>query len=164
MSGLDLVFAPALLAVVGAIAVADWRTMRIPDPLNLALALLGLAYQWLALQAFPAAAVLFALLVLGGFWLVRAGYRLLRGTAGLGLGDAKMAGAAALWFSPWNLALFLFVASFSALVYVAVSPALRGRAESRSRIPFGPFIGIALLAVWAIERTNLPTFVPSRGY
>jgi leader peptidase (prepilin peptidase)/N-methyltransferase len=70
---------------------------------------------------------------------------------GLGLGDVKLAAAAAAWFSLWMLPLFLFVASFSALVFLLASSA--GGAKSYTRkIPFGPFLAGALIVTWNTER------------
>jgi leader peptidase (prepilin peptidase)/N-methyltransferase len=164
MSSIDLVFSVALVATLVAIALVDFRDMIIPDWLNLSLAGLGLTHRVVTQGTFPATAIVFAALVFLGFWLARLGYRRLRGVAGLGLGDVKMAGGSALWFSPWNLPLFLFAASVSALIYVIVLRMVKGPRAYEARIPFGPFIGVGLLVTWAMERSMLPTFIPDRGY
>lgn len=168
MPWIDLAFAVALLAVLVPIAVIDLRAMIIPDRLTLALAALGLAWQALTLRALPLGAILFSAALLAGFLLLRALHFRLRGVTGLGLGDVKMAGAAGLWFSPWNLPLFLFSASFSALVFVLVCHLAGARAGSGidkgARIPFGPFIAAGLFLTWTLERSGFPTFVPDRGF
>ena len=79
---------------------------------------------------------------------------------GLGLGDVKMAGAAALWFSPWNLPLFLFVACASALGYIAVRALAKGRLDRAERVAFGPFLGVGLWVTFILERSGFATFIP----
>ena len=164
MSLLDMVFSVALIATLVAIANFDFRKMIIPDVLNALLAALGLSYAWIVSGNVPLSAITFSAFVFAAFWLVRSLYRKVRSIAGLGLGDVKMAAASALWFSPWNLPLFMFVASFSALIYVIVSQRIAGRFGDQGRVPFGPFIGLALLVVWTLERTALPSFIPDGGF
>lgn len=164
MSGLDIAFGAALVVLLAAIAVVDLRRLIIPDALTAALAALGLAWAWLQLGAAPWLQIGFAVLLLGLFWLMRAAYLHLRKVVALGLGDVKMAGAAALWFSPWNLPLFLFLTAISALLYVAIHASVTGALDRRARVPFGPFLGLGLLATWLIERSDLATFIPDRGF
>ena len=164
MTWLDFAFAAALVAILAWIAIVDFRDLIIPDALNIALAAVGLAYAALDQRAFPGGQVAFALLTLAGFWLVRAGFQRFRGVAGLGLGDVKMAGAAAFWFSPWNAPLFLFATAFSALVFVASKSLTMRRVDKHSRIPFGPFLGFGLFVTWALERSAWQTFIPDRGF
>jgi leader peptidase (prepilin peptidase)/N-methyltransferase len=160
----DFAFAAALIAILAAIAVVDFRDLIIPDPLNLVLALTGFAYAALEQQSFPVGQVVFAVLMLAGFWLVRAGFHRFRGVAGLGLGDVKMAGAASFWFSPWNLPLFLFATAFSALVFVTSKSLATRHVDKLARIPFGPFLGFGLFVTWALERSAWQTFIPDRGF
>ncbi len=87
-------------------------------------------------------------------------FRHLRGTAGLGLGDVKMAGAAALWVAPWNLPLLLMLACLAALLAVAIVILSGRRLDRLTRIPFGPFIGLGLVVVWTLEASDVPTLVP----
>lgn len=164
MLGPDIAFAVALLAVLVAIAVVDLRTLIIPDALNAVLAALGLGWAWLAAGGFPLVQIAFAAATFAFFWLMRAGFLAVRKVTGLGFGDVKMAGACALWFSPWNLPLFLFLTAISALLYVALRASVTGRLDRSARVPFGPFLGFGLLATWLIERSDIPTFIPDRGF
>ena len=164
MPPIELAFTVTLFAVLAAIAVVDSRTLRIPDGLNLCLAGLGIAYQASATRGFPFRAVAFATIVFVAFWAVGAGYRHLRGVSGLGFGDVKMAAASALWFDPWNLAIFVLVASLSALVFVAVAAARSGGLQGAARIPFGPFLAVGLAATWLLERSGFATFAPDGVY
>jgi prepilin signal peptidase PulO-like enzyme (type II secretory pathway) len=164
MSWIELTFGTALLLVLVAIARIDLKTLTIPDALNALLAVLGLAWSWQASGGFPVQSVLFAAAMLAAMWLVRFVFRLARGAQGLGLGDVKMAGASALWFSPWNAPAFLFFSAISALVFVAAGRSVTGRLDTKARVPFGPFLGVGLFATWLLERSGLPSFIPQGGY
>jgi prepilin signal peptidase PulO-like enzyme (type II secretory pathway) len=153
-------FGLALVALVAAITAVDVDRRVIPDPLNVALAALGLAWQALRHQAPPLQAALAAAAVFLFLWAIAAGFRRVRGVVGLGLGDVKMAAAAATWISPWNLPLLLFAACCTALVAVGIAALAGRRADRGTRIPFGPFIGLGLMLVWGLEVAGLPTLVP----
>jgi leader peptidase (prepilin peptidase) / N-methyltransferase len=109
--------APGTLGVLGAalgllmmtIAVIDWRSFIIPDPLTitgLALGLVHAAAQEAALEsdamvrAVAIAALRGAALALA-FLIIRNGYARIRGRQGLGLGDVKLAGVAGAWLG-WS--------------------------------------------------------------
>ncbi|KMW56430.1 Leader peptidase (Prepilin peptidase) [Candidatus Rhodobacter oscarellae] len=119
----------------------DLHTLRLPDPLTGALALL--AYCW-AIQD-PSRSLIEPLLsgagALAAFWLVRWGYFQWRGREGLGLGDVKLAaglGALVGWAAmPW----VTLVAAMLALVLTAVER-WRGGGVSHpeARIPFGTYL------------------------
>jgi leader peptidase (prepilin peptidase)/N-methyltransferase len=155
-----LAFGLALVALLAAIARIDLARQVIPDPLNLALAGLGLGWQALRLGAAPLGAALAGLAVLGLMWGIAAGFRRVRGVVGLGLGDVKMTAAAATWISPWNLPLMLFAACLAALAAVGLAAASGRPADRRTRVPFGPFIGLGLMLVWGLEAAGLPTLAP----
>jgi leader peptidase (prepilin peptidase) / N-methyltransferase len=159
----DVVFGLALLALVGAIAAIDWRRQIIPDELNLLLALSGLAYRWLDGNGFPVTALLSGVAASCALWAFSVGFQRLRGMVGLGLGDVKMAGAAAIWISPWNLPILLMSACLSALAVAALIALTGTRIGRLTRVPFGPFIGLGLVITFAIERTNLPSLAPTVG-
>ena len=163
MEPIDILFGAVLLAIVVAMAAIDIRTLVIPDRLNLGLAGAGLAYQAASLKAVPVVSIISASLVFCGFWLVRIGYRHVRGAVGLGFGDVKLAGASATWFSVWNLPLFLLAACFSALVFVVFFAIRSGRLDAEARIPFGPFIGVGLMTTWILEQSGYSTFIPDGG-
>src|SRR6185312_17301194 len=87
-----------LAGLMLAIAVIDHRRMIIPDELNALAFAAGLAAAGLAAEAPPAVAVFEALvrasLMFVLFFAFRAGYRRVRGRAGIGLGDVKLAAVA----------------------------------------------------------------------
>lgn len=158
-----LFFGILLTVLVAAIAVVDLRQLIIPDSLNLGLAVAGLLFQVWTEPVLPLGALLFAVLAFLVFlglqqWFVR-----VRGVHGLGLGDVKMAGASALWISPWNAALYLLVTCVSALLFVFFIFLRGAKLEMRMKVPFGPFLGLGLLVTWLLENTGLPTFIPNGG-
>jgi leader peptidase (prepilin peptidase)/N-methyltransferase len=133
------------------ISIVDLRERRIPDLANLTLLASGLVFWWLrAPQALPlqaaAAAGAFALL-----WIIRAIHLRIAGRTGLGLGDVKMAGAAASWFNPLLFPLFLLIASAAALCAVFLAARRSGEPVSSYRLPFGPFLSAGLFVTWIVE-------------
>ncbi|MDX8525895.1 A24 family peptidase [Mesorhizobium sp. MSK_1335] len=142
----------ALAAILVAIAVVDFRRLVIPDLLNVALATGGFGFQLIVQRDNAALQVLIAASTLAVFWALRRGHFLLTGRIGLGLGDVKMLGAAALWINPLLLPVLLFIASAAALLFIGGQVVAAGPAAARSRVPFGPFIALGLGCSWALEQ------------
>jgi len=139
-----------LSACVLTICYFDFRWMIIPNWLNLAVAASGILFQYQA-----GAQDLLFVLIFGGavfcfFFLVRFMHTRLRGFVGLGLGDVKMFGAAAIWVSPVLFPLFLLLASSTALLFVLIAHLTK--LTSRTRLAFGPFIGVSLVITVLVER------------
>ncbi len=158
-----LVFGAVLLALVVAIAVIDIRRLIIPDGLNLGLAATGFGYQFWTLGRVPLLALVFSLLLLSLFWTIRRWFEMTRGQSGLGLGDVKMAGASALWINPWNLALFMLLTCSAALLFVFFSFLRGGTIDLKTKVPFGPFLGLGVFVTWMLENSGMPTFIPDGG-
>lgn len=150
-----------LLGLCGAIAVIDIRTRRIPDPLTFFLGVAGGLAGIAAEGRLPWERGIAGLVAAALLWGLATAFRRLRGAVGLGLGDVKMAGAAALWIAPWNLPLLLMVACAAALVAVAGAILAGRRPDRRTPIPFGPFLGLGLVVVWSLEASGAPTLVPA---
>jgi leader peptidase (prepilin peptidase) / N-methyltransferase len=137
----------ALLIMISAI---DIRQLRIPDGLNVLLFGSGISYWTVhSFENLPYQ-VANAAVVAGLLWLLRYGYAHYSGRIGLGLGDVKMMGAAAVWISPLSVPLLIFIASFSGLVFAIAG----GNHKVGARIPFGPFLAVGLISTWLME--NLP--------
>jgi leader peptidase (prepilin peptidase) / N-methyltransferase len=143
-------FTILLGALLIMISVIDIRQLRIPDGLNLFLFGSGISYWAVhSLEALPYQ-IANAAVVAGLLWLLRYGYARYSGRIGLGLGDVKMMGAAAVWISPLSVPMLIFIASFCGLVFALG----RGNHKAGARIPFGPFLAVGLISTWFME--NLP--------
>lgn len=156
----DPVILAILISIVYAICYFDFRWFVIPDWLNLLLFSAGIL-----VRAFTGwqDAVFFSLAAIGAsatIWLIREVHKRGTGLIGLGLGDVKLAGASAVWFSPWNLPFYLFFASLSTLIYFALRHGFHQTDTKTTRVPFGPFLGAALLVTWGLERMNYLNFAP----
>ncbi len=146
----------ALVAGAGALAgllLVDLRQARLPDALNLALALAALVFHlangsWYATWTELLAGAVFGA---GLFYALRALMFRLRGIEALGLGDVKFMGAAGLWVGIWGIAPLILVATLSTLAVVALwhGRGLADREIRRQRIPFGPGLVFGLVAVMA---------------
>ena len=79
-------------------------------------------------------------------------FRLLRGVAGIGMGDIKLAPSIGLvvgFLGGWELVVWFYATAVSAVV-VALGLILAGRAKLATRIPYGPYLALgALVAVLA---------------
>ena len=140
----------ALTLALGAIALVDARTQRIPDRLSLPLLAAGLVWSALAGQPFVAhvigAAAGYA--ALAGFgWL----YFRLRHREGLGLGDAKLFAAGGAWLGWQPLPSVLLVAALGGLGHALLGQALLGGPADR-RIAFGPWLALGIWLVWMLGR------------
>jgi leader peptidase (prepilin peptidase)/N-methyltransferase len=81
-------------------------------------------------------------------------FRLIRGAAGIGMGDIKLAPSIGLvvgYLGGWELVVWFYATAISAVV-VAFTLIAAGRAKLATRIPYGPYLALgALTAVLAGE-------------
>ena len=143
-----------LAGLMLAIAVIDHRRMIIPDELNALAFVAGLAAVGLGREAAPGAAILQALvrssLMFVLFFVFRAGYRAVRGRAGMGLGDVKLAAVAGAWLGWADLPIAINIAALSALGAVLYGR-LRGHGfDPMARLPFGAFFAPAIWICWLL--------------
>lgn len=131
-----------------ALSVEDSISCRLPDRLTLLLLATGLLNAaaggpdemiWSAAGAALGLATLVAIAVI---------YEKLRNVAGLGLGDAKLLGAAGSWVGPAGLASVLLFATSAALLVVLTIAFLGRQISWRTALPFGPFLALATWIVW----------------
>jgi len=164
----SLIAAPGTLGVLGAalallmmtIAVIDWRSFIIPDPLTIAglvLALVHAAAQGPAhepdamFRAVAIAAMRGVVLALV-FLIIRNAYARIRGRQGLGLGDVKLAGVAGAWLGWSMLPVAIDVAAFAALSAYLLRQFVFGRPlRPTNRVPFGLFFAPAIWLCWLLE-------------
>lgn len=144
-----------LAAFLAAIVWFDARSFRIPDWLSLPLIALGLGAAWLfrpEMIAWHLAGAAAGYLLIRGLGVL---YLRMRGTDGIGLGDAKLLAAAGAWLGLAALPLVLLIASLAGLIAVYVLRWL-GRADARAPVPFGPFIALGIWVVWRFGSLSAP--------
>ena len=143
-----------LAAMLAWIAVVDVRTYTISDRLNLAIALLAPVYWWSAgVPLWPDAAirvgvgVLVFMLFAGAFYL-----------NAMGGGDVKLAGALALWFTPYETLKLIVIMSIAGglLTLVVVAIHRTRKKEGRPEVPYG--VAIAAGGMWLLAQRFLNQF------
>jgi leader peptidase (prepilin peptidase)/N-methyltransferase len=155
-SGMGGVLAAGLVLVVIAIAVIDARSFIIPDELNAAGIVLGLAYAGFTEPSVTDGLMPAALrggIVALAFLAIRSCYRRLRGRDGLGLGDVKLAAMAGVWLDWTMIPIAIDIAAGTALAAYGLRQLAVGRAiRSTGRLPFGLFFAPAIWLGWALGR------------
>jgi leader peptidase (prepilin peptidase)/N-methyltransferase len=142
---------------LSALLVIDLRSQRLPDPLTLLLGLLGLGFHTLHNFDLTPLATLLAGAILGALLLyaLRAFYFRRRGIEALGLGDVKFVAAAGLWVGIDGIFLVIAGGALLTLAGLALQSLLRHRRlvwpDGRTRIPFGPGLILASVAVFLIQ-------------
>ena len=134
-----------MLALAG-LAWIDARTRRLPNLVTYPLVLMGLVWAF-GTQPDLYPHLLGAALGYGVFWAVEVAYRAVRKRDGLGRGDAKLLAAGGAWCGAAALPVIVLIGSLAALV--AVWPRRKDRAL---KIAFGPFLALAIGAVWLAQR------------
>lgn len=134
-----------------ALAASDWRTYLLPDPLVVFLLIAGLSVTALLLPMQLAAHLLGAAAGYIAFAIIAWTYRKMRGSEGLGLGDAKLLAALGAWLSWDGLPSVVLLAAIMGLTGVLVSAAAQRRFDGFDRferIPFGSFLAMGSWIVW----------------
>ena len=151
-------FTLALLGLLAAtlvwIAVVDVRTYTISDGLNLAIALAAPLYWWsIGLPLWPDAAIRVGvgiavfLLFAGAFYMNV-----------MGGGDVKLAGALALWFTPYETLTLIVIMSIAGGVLTLIVVGLHHlhKKEGRPEVPYG--VAIAVGGMWLLAQRFLNHF------
>lgn len=147
-AALDLLATLPLGVILVALTRADLRERRLPDRLTIPLAGLGLGLAAWRVGGWPVDEVLGAGLGLTAFWALGEAHHRLRGTEGLGLGDAKLLAAAGAWLGWRDLPPLVLVAALGALA--ASLPRLRAGTVVGG-IAFGPWLAAAFMALWLLR-------------
>ncbi|AHF07417.1 type 4 prepilin peptidase 1 [Desulfitobacterium metallireducens DSM 15288] len=130
-----------LLAVLLALALIDWDTMRLPDVLTLPLLTIGIGSSFFLPMGLSGGESLASAIGAGGaFWLIAKIY-----PQGMGLGDVKLIAGMGAFLGFPNILLALFIASLIGSIIGLLWMVIRGR-EFRAQIPFGPFLVLGAYA------------------
>src|SRR5262245_60196399 len=148
----DAIFGIILAALALVIARSDIDRFEIPDWANSLMFLLGLGWVFYSSGSDAGAipdALLRSFAAAGFLYAVRAIYYRVRGIAGLGLGDVKLAAAGAPWLS-WQLLPFALLIAVSAALFLIAIQAVSGkrRIESDLAVPLGAFLAPAIWLAW----------------
>ena len=84
-------------------------------------------------------------------------YLAIRGTAGVGRGDAKLLAAGGVWVGLEGVPSTIFLASLSGLVSAAVMRLQRRELAGSTAIPFGPHLAASIWLVWLLGPLRLTT-------
>ena len=153
-SGFTLALLGLLATMLAWIAVFDVKTYTISDRLNIAIALLAPVYWWSSgVPLWPVAAIRVAValvvftLFAGAFYLNV-----------MGGGDVKLAGALALWFTPYDtLRLIVIMSIAGGLLTLVVLGVHRARKKTdRPEVPYG--VAIAMGGMWLLAQRFLNQF------
>lgn len=145
-------FTAFLATALAKVAIEDFRHMRVPDNLNIAIAVAGVCYWTLSNPALVGLQILSGASFGAAIWLLREAHQRFSGKVGLGMGDVKLGAVGAIWLNPTVLPLFLFAASMAGLAYAAALNLTYGGNLRQDRIPFAPFLGASILFCWLLER------------
>jgi leader peptidase (prepilin peptidase)/N-methyltransferase len=122
-------------------ALVDLKVLLVPDLVVLpALGLALAASPWLEGPG-PAGALAGAAILAGSLGLLAWGYWRLRGVAGLGMGDVKLAALLGAFLGPAAGAVAVGLGAMAALAALLLLMAL-GRAGSKTPVPLAPFLAL----------------------
>lgn len=122
------------------IGISDALTFRIPNPASLGLMAVGLCYSLVSILVTPVDAALGALFGYAIFAIVGEVYFRRTGTDGLGLGDAKLLGAAGAWLGWAALPSLVLSASLAAIAYALLT--------KKRKVAFGLWLAMATCWNW----------------
>jgi prepilin signal peptidase PulO-like enzyme (type II secretory pathway) len=132
-----------------ALSAIDVRTRRLPDALNLLLALTGLSAALMLDRERMLEHVAGTVAGFAGIVVVEMAYRALRKRDGIGRGDAKLMGALGAWIGIKSLAGCLLLAASGAITAILLASWLSGRKLTPDvSVPFGPFLAAAGWVTW----------------
>jgi prepilin signal peptidase PulO-like enzyme (type II secretory pathway) len=146
------------------LAIVDLRTGYLPEPLQWALALSGLA---VALVGSPigiswSAALIGAAVNGAVFWGLRWLVSRLKGREAMGFGDIKLVAAGGLWLGPWALPLIMAAGGILTLAGAGVVGVIRRKPILRGEMPLGPGLAAGILGsfIAALAKVSWLMLVP----
>lgn len=154
----------AALAVLGVLCAIDLKTRLLPNPLVLALALLGLAFHAASGLYYTTLPDMFYGALTGGgiLYLIRLAGNAFYGQDTLGLGDVKLMAAGGLWLGPESILTALIAGAVAGLLHggaVIAHSRLKRRNTgplSTFSIPAGPGFAAGLVLAALAKFHDLP--------
>lgn len=143
VSGLEWLASGLLAVMLAWICLVDIRRYQIPNAASLGLLALGLVLSFASPLVTPGLAVLGAAVGYGVFAGLGAAFYRYSGRDGLGLGDAKLLGAAGAWLGVQDLPLLVAAAAIGALAFAVLT--------QQRRIAFGPWLSGAFCIIWVVR-------------
>jgi len=141
----------AVLAVgLIAMAVIDFRTGYLPDPLQIILAVAGAGVAvigspvGIGWQMALGGAVLNMAVFAGLRWLVSR----YKGREAMGLGDVKLVGVGGLWLGPLGLPYIMAIGGIVTLIGAGVAALITRQPVWRGEMPLGPGLAIGILGTF----------------
>jgi prepilin signal peptidase PulO-like enzyme (type II secretory pathway) len=132
------------------LSVVDLRTGYLPDPLQAALAVCGLAVVLVGSPigiSWPAA--LAGAAVNGGvFWALRWLVSRLKGREAMGFGDVKLVAAGGLWLGPWALPYIMAAGGLLTLAGAFFAGLALRKPIWRGEMPLGPGLAAGILGTF----------------
>lgn len=86
-----------------------------------------------------------------GLVLIEKLFRQFSGKDGLGRGDAKLLAAGGAWCGWFGLPYIILLGSLCGLVFTQVPSQKKKMASGLKQIPFGPFLCLGIVVVWAAQ-------------
>ncbi|UTW56532.1 A24 family peptidase [Kordiimonas sp. SCSIO 12610] len=128
------------------------KSFRLPNHATLPLMAAGLLWNVLFIRGDAATdAIIGAAAGYLFIWSIREVYIRTRNIEAIGLGDAKFLAAAGAWLGWQTLPFILLTASVSALIIVTFQSLTNRKIDSKTAIPFGPYLCIGFWTLWSAK-------------
>jgi leader peptidase (prepilin peptidase)/N-methyltransferase len=142
--GLTLTFAASCIfsLILIALIFIDLEHQLLPDILTLSLLWLGLIASLFPIFSNSHDAIIGAVIGYLSLWSIAKVYELITHREGMGYGDFKLLAALCAWTGFQSLLNIILIASITGSI-VGISLLVMRKADSRTPIPFGPFLAVA---------------------
>lgn len=147
--GLPFLFNGTFLCALLVLSIIDWEDQTLPDELTIPLLWLGILFVAFLPEhaSIPISqSILGAVVGYLSLWAINAAFTRLRGHAGMGYGDFKLAAAIGAWMGLLDLLVVIVLAAMIGLLFGFVLLAL-GKYHRELGVPFGPFLSIGAVLV-----------------
>jgi len=139
-----------LLYVLIYLTLVDLKSFRLPNHATLPLIAAGIGWHLIfAPMYLTVNAIIGAVAGYLTIWIIRLYYFKRRNVEAIGLGDAKFLAACGAWLGWQAIPLVLLTASLTALTVVTFQSFSGAKFDSKTAIPFGPYLCIGFWTIWS---------------